>query len=108
MRFCFDSRWNTIHIYLTILNVHAMKKISFSFSLFSVLCLLAACKKDARPDALPAAESEEITARKKPIGAASVSVLYKGLNNPRGLKFGPDGYLYVAEAGTGGTMSTAA
>jgi hypothetical protein len=26
--------------------------------------------------------------------------------SPRGLKFGPDGYLYVAEAGTGGTVST--
>ncbi len=26
-----------------------------------------------------------------------------GLNNPRSLKFGPDGYLYVAEGGIGGT-----
>lgn len=28
------------------------------------------------------------------------------LNGPRGLRFGPDGNLYIAEAGTGGTNST--
>jgi hypothetical protein len=33
-------------------------------------------------------------------------ILASGLEGPRGLRFGPDGDLYVAEAGTGGTNST--
>ncbi len=35
-------------------------------------------------------------------GVPNVSVIATGLNNPRGLSFGPDGALYVAEAGSGG------
>ncbi|MDQ3224025.1 MAG: ScyD/ScyE family protein, partial [Gemmatimonadota bacterium] len=55
-----------------------------------------------------------ITRRTSPVAApppfpppsANVSVFAEGLDNPRGLEFGPDGTLYVAEGGQGGTTST--
>lgn len=37
---------------------------------------------------------------------STVSVFSTGFNNPRGLKFGPDGNLYVAEGGIGGSNPT--
>ena len=37
---------------------------------------------------------------------ANATLYASGLNGPRGLAFGSDGTLYVAEAGTGGTTST--
>src|SRR5437868_289034 len=38
------------------------------------------------------------------VTAPSVTVVAKKLNNPRELTFGPDGALYVAESGSGGTI----
>jgi glucose/arabinose dehydrogenase len=36
------------------------------------------------------------------------AVVATGLDSPRGLSFGPDGALYVAEAGVGGTGTSVA
>lgn len=41
------------------------------------------------------------------IAPGNVVEFAAGLNDPRGIKFGPDGFLYVSEAGYGGTLSTA-
>ena len=54
---------------------------------------------------LRAADSfEQSSDRRHSHSRTSVTTYAKGLTNPRGLTFGPDGKLYVAEAGTGGTF----
>ena len=44
-----------------------------------------------------------IPAHASPQAPPQVDVVATGLSNPRGIAFGPDGRLYVAEAGRGGT-----
>jgi hypothetical protein len=70
-------------------------------------CLLATITLSACDDAsVPAAPGRTPMASRAPSVPATVSVVASGLDNPRGLTFGPDGFLYVAEGGTGGNTST--
>ena len=71
--------------------------------------LVASCSKELKKNETPLdLNARAAMLKSKPVMdvSAEVKVYATGLNNPRGLKFGPDGYLYVAEAGTGGTLST--
>lgn len=57
--------------------------VSVTVAVMGSLALVAGCSDDNDPD---------------------VSTYATGLTNPRGLAFGPDNNLYVAEAGTGGAL----
>lgn len=63
------------------------------------LCSASVCQAQRFP-------SDSRTSAKKFGGTAAASVLATDLRFPRGLKFGPDGRLYVAESGLGGEDTT--
>jgi hypothetical protein len=77
--------------------------IKHRHSSFATLLLAGAASVFAISPA-PAGGAKPVIIRGSP--TPTVTVFATGLNNPRGLKFGPDGLLYVAEGGTGGTGST--
>ena len=75
--------------------------------LIPAVCVLATTALSACDDAsVPVVPARPASASKTENPAATVSVYATGLDNPRGLTFGPDGLLYVAEGGTGGNTST--
>jgi hypothetical protein len=63
-----------------------------------------ACSTDTLPLSPPpfARSADEIAAAAAPVPADKGELILSGLANPRGLTFGPDGALFVAEAGRGG------
>src|SRR6266581_1272808 len=70
------------------------RKITYLLGAAIAIAVLAvSCKKH---EGTPLCGDNDIT-------TTTSKVVATGLHNPRGIKFGPDGLLYVAEAGIGGT-----
>jgi len=86
-----------------------MKKNSWNATAIILIALVfASCQKEeSLPGQLTDLSSIENSRFRKSCTPGTFTVFATGLINPRGLKFGPDGKLYVAEGGSGGSNSTA-
>jgi hypothetical protein len=62
--------------------------------------VIIGCEHPAADVLKPALQSEQPS---RVLTVSDAEIVMSGLNNPRGLAFGPDGALYVAEAGRGGS-----
>ena len=85
--------------------IHARSGIAV-ITLFLALFVVS-CQKDATTPTGPVSASPPASLAKHADSKTyPVTVFSTGFNNPRGLRFGPDGFLYVAEGGLGGANST--
>ena len=81
------------------------KECKSMYAIVFCCALLASCQKETITTDQSGDQGVSLL---KKSGPATVSLFATGLNNPRGLDFGPDGNLYVAEAGIGGTTTSVA
>ena len=84
-----------------------------SASSLGMLCVAASCSGGATGNgSIPAAQrilpqsATTVTSSAHAAALLTPTVVATGLENPRGIRIGPDGRLYVAEGGLGGSQST--
>lgn len=75
-------------------------------AIFFCVIFMGSCQKETITTDQPNNSDQNVALLKKAEQAATVTLFATGLNDPRSLKFGPDGQLYVAEAGIGGGTSS--